>query len=79
MVTASSNSQHPEADYDGSYLSIRTRDVLPRILRGDATWEQRVPAAVAEIIETESLFGRRSRQLLLVLLGMSAFGTGSIL
>ena len=49
----------PIRGYDESYLSIRTPDVLARIQRGDASWEQMVPAAVAEIIKSENLFGWR--------------------
>jgi hypothetical protein len=45
--------------YEESYLSIRTPDVLARIQGGDDTWEQMVPAAVAEIIKAENLFGWR--------------------
>jgi hypothetical protein len=47
----------PIRGYDGSYLSIRTPDVLARIQRGDPSWEQMVPAAVAEIIKAKNLFG----------------------
>ena len=47
----------PIRGYDESYLSIRTPDVLALIHRGDSSWEQMVPAAVAEIIKTESLIG----------------------
>ena len=50
----------PIRGYDESYLSIRTPDVLARIQRGDASWEQMVPAAVAEIIKAENLFGWHS-------------------
>jgi hypothetical protein len=49
----------PIRGYDESLLSIRTPDVLARIQAGDATWEQMVPAAVAEIIKAEKLFGWR--------------------
>ena len=49
----------PIRGYDESYLSIRTPDVLARIQGGDAAWEQMVPAAVAEIIKSENLFGWR--------------------
>ena len=49
----------PIRDYDESYLSIRTPDVLARIQGGDASWEQMVPAAVAQIIKAENLFGWR--------------------
>jgi len=52
----------PIRGYDESYLSIRTPDVLALIQRGDPSWEQMVPAAVAEIIKAENLFGWRSRQ-----------------
>jgi hypothetical protein len=43
--------------YDESYLSIRTPDVLARIQTGDPSWQQMVPAAVAEIIKAKNLFG----------------------
>jgi hypothetical protein len=44
--------------------TIHTPDVLARIQRGDPSWEQMVPAAVAEIIKVESLFGwRPSREM----------------
>ena len=49
----------PIRGYDESYLSIRTPDVLAQIQGGDAAWEQTVPAAVAEIIKAENLFGWR--------------------
>jgi hypothetical protein len=52
----------PIRGYDESYLSIRTPDVLARIQSGDPSWEQMVPAAVAEIIKTENLFGWRPAQ-----------------
>jgi hypothetical protein len=49
----------PIRGYDESYLSIRTPDVLARIQDGDASWEQMVPVAVAQIIKAENLFGWR--------------------
>jgi hypothetical protein len=52
----------PIRGYDESCLSIRTPDVLARIQSGDASWEAMVPAAVAEIIKAENLFGWRPRQ-----------------
>jgi hypothetical protein len=52
----------PIRRYDESYLSIRAPDVLAQIQRGDAAWEEMVPAALAEIIKAENLFGWRSRQ-----------------
>ncbi len=50
----------PIREFDESYLSIRTPDVLARIRGGDPAWEEMVPAAVAEIIKTECLFGWRN-------------------
>jgi hypothetical protein len=44
-------------EYDESYLSIRTPEVLARIKQGDPSWERMVPAAVAEIIKAKNLFG----------------------
>ena len=38
-------------------LPIRSRAVLDKILAGDSTWEELVPAAVAEIIREQRLFG----------------------
>jgi hypothetical protein len=43
--------------YDESLLSIRTPDVLGRIERQDPSWEDMVPATVAEIIKAKNLFG----------------------
>jgi hypothetical protein len=39
------------------YLNIFSRDVLQRIKSGDDTWEQLVPAKVAEIIKQRRLLG----------------------
>jgi hypothetical protein len=47
----------PIHGYNESYLSIRTPDVLDRIQRGDQSWEEMVPVAVAEIIKAKHLFG----------------------
>jgi hypothetical protein len=47
----------PIRGYNESYLSIRTPDVLDRIQRGDPSWEEMVPAAVAQIIKAKKLFG----------------------
>jgi len=49
----------PIRGFDESYLSIRAPDVLARIQGRDASWEGVVPAAVAEIIKAENLFGWR--------------------
>lgn len=53
-------SVEPIRGYNESYLSIHTADVLARIQRGDPSWEEMVPAAVAEIIKAENLFGWRA-------------------
>ncbi len=50
----------PIRSYNESYLSIRTPDVLSLIEKGDPSWETMVPAAVAEIIKAEQLFGSGS-------------------
>ena len=42
--------------YDESLLSTHTPDVLSRIQRGDASWEEMVPPKVAEIIKGKKLF-----------------------
>ena len=55
-------SVEPIRNYGESYLSIRTPDVLGRIRRGDPSWEEMVPAAVAEIIKAKNLFGWQSAQ-----------------
>jgi hypothetical protein len=44
-------------DYNPSYLGIRSGSVLARIRECDPTWADLVPAEVAEIIKTRSLFG----------------------
>ena len=46
----------PIRNYNESYLSIHTRDVLARIERGDRSWESMVPPAVASIIKRKGLF-----------------------
>jgi hypothetical protein len=43
-------------NYNESYLSIHTPDVLARIERGDLSWEGMVPPAVASIIKRKGLF-----------------------
>jgi hypothetical protein len=52
----------PIRGYDESYLSIRTPEVLAQIQKGDPSWEQSVPPAVAEIIKAKNLFGWRPAQ-----------------
>src|SRR5207237_327950 len=44
-------------NYNPKYLPIFSRDVLKRIAEGDETWDQMVPAAVAEIIRRRGFFG----------------------
>jgi hypothetical protein len=53
----------PTRGYDESYVSIHTPDVLLALIqRRDPSWEQMVPAAVAEIIDAGNLLGWRPRQ-----------------
>jgi len=44
-------------NYNPKYLPIFSRDVLKRIAEGNETWDQMVPAAVAEIIRRRGFFG----------------------
>jgi hypothetical protein len=46
----------PIRNYNESYLSIHTPDVLARIEGGDPSWEGLVPPAVASIIKRKGLF-----------------------
>ncbi len=48
--------------FDPAILDIFSRDVLQRITDGDPTWEQMVPAPVAEAIKKRGLFGYRAPQ-----------------
>jgi hypothetical protein len=50
----------PIRDYDESYLSIRTPDVLARLQRGSPYWEEVVPAGVVATIKAKNLFGWQS-------------------
>jgi hypothetical protein len=45
------------SDYDPACLQIFSRDVLERIKEGDASWEQMVPAEIAETIKRRGFFG----------------------
>ncbi len=49
-------------NYKAEYLSIFSRDVIQQIKSGDATWRQRVPDEVSEVICRRGFFGHR-RQL----------------
>ncbi len=44
-------------EYDRTYLSILSKDVLARIRASDAQWEQMVPPQVATMIKERGLFG----------------------
>jgi hypothetical protein len=46
----------PIRNYDESLLSIQTPDVLARIQQKDPSWEDMVPATVAETIKRKNLF-----------------------
>ncbi len=43
--------------YDGSCLPIFSREVLSKIRKADASWEELVPPQVASLIKTRGLFG----------------------
>ncbi len=45
------------ADYDPACLKIFSRDVLDRIKDGDPSWEQMVPAEIADTIKRRGFFG----------------------
>jgi hypothetical protein len=47
----------PIRQFNESYLSIQTLDVLERIQRGDASWQSLVPVPVAAVIRANGLFG----------------------
>lgn len=47
-------------NFNPDYLPIFSRDVLKRIAAHDSTWEQMVPAAVAELIKRRQFFGYRT-------------------
>jgi hypothetical protein len=46
-------------NYDDSVLHIFSRDVLRRIKDQDASWEEMVPAEIAEVIKLRRFFGYR--------------------
>ena len=51
----------PMKGYDPELLPIRRRDVLARIESGDSTWEECVPAEIAQAIKERGLFGYRKQ------------------
>jgi hypothetical protein len=46
-------------NFNPDYLPIFSRDVLKRIATRDPSWEQMVPAAVADLIKRRQYFGYR--------------------
>jgi hypothetical protein len=50
----------PLDNFDESVLHIFSRDVLKRINQNDASWEDMVPSAVAEMVKHRQLFGYRA-------------------
>ncbi|MEA3188507.1 MAG: hypothetical protein QOD99_2337, partial [Chthoniobacter sp.] len=44
-------------NYNPSYLSIFSRDVLKRIGKGDESWDEMVPPQVSELIRKRGFFG----------------------
>jgi len=53
----------PIRSYDESYLSIRTPEVLAKIMQGDPAWESLVSPVVVEMIKAKQLFGWQPRSL----------------
>jgi hypothetical protein len=49
-------------NFDESVLHIFSRDVLNRIKRHDGSWEEMVPAEVAEVIKRRRFFGYRESE-----------------
>ncbi|MEO7981897.1 MAG: TonB-dependent receptor [Sporichthyaceae bacterium] len=47
-------------NYKPDFLPILSRDVLEQISSGDAGWEPRVPAEVAELVKKRGFFGYRA-------------------
>lgn len=47
----------PLDSYNPEYLKIFSRDVLERIKEGDPSWEQMVPAEIADTIKRRGFFG----------------------
>jgi hypothetical protein len=50
-------------NYDDSVLHIFSRDVLRRIKDQDHTWEEMVPAEIAEVIKSRRFFGYRETEI----------------
>jgi hypothetical protein len=48
-------------NYNPKFLPIFSRDVLKRIATGDESWDQMVPAQVAETIRRRGFFGYKKR------------------
>jgi len=46
-------------NYNANYLSIFSRDVIEQIKAGEATWSEKVPSEVAEVIRRRGFFGHR--------------------
>jgi len=53
----------PLDNYDPSLLHIFSRDVLRRIREGDPSWQEMVPAAIAQVIIGRNFFGYRRQAL----------------
>jgi hypothetical protein len=44
-------------NFNADYLPITTNGVIKKLQAGDATWENQVPVAVAQVIKAKKLFG----------------------
>jgi hypothetical protein len=49
-------------NFNPKYLPIFSRDVLKRIVSGDESWDEMVPAKVAEIIRERGFFGYAKKE-----------------
>ncbi len=49
-------------NFNPKYLPIFSREVLKRIASGDESWDEMVPAQVAEIIRQRGFFGYRKKE-----------------
>lgn len=47
-------------DYDPDIMHIFSRDVLQKIIDGEAGWEEQLPEGIAEIIKEKQLFTRKA-------------------
>jgi len=44
-------------DYEPSYLSIFSREILQQIKNGESGWEEKLPKGIADMIKKEQMLG----------------------